>query len=158
MQAAKKEMVSKKTELDLATEEKHLDIVKEEKHIGNDSFNLNKLQNAILDIIDIYKEKDSNLEVTVLKQPVAVNDNLITFKLNAEIQRDIFQKLKPELHLLLRTKLNNHSIQLDCLINETEETNGKRKLYTNTDKFNYLKEKSGALVELQRRFGLDTDF
>ncbi len=156
MQAAKLEMVSKKTEH--LTEAKREDNSKEVKQLGKDAFDLNKLQNALLEIIDVYKEKGNNLEVSVLKQPVEINDNLITFNLNAEIQRDIFQKLKPELHVLIKEKLNNFSIQLECVMDETEETNGKRKLYTNTDKFNYLKEKSGALVELQRRFGLDTDF
>lgn len=158
MLAAKSEMVTKKAELANAKEEKPQENAGEETQLGNDSFDLNKVQNALLDIIDVYKEKENNLEVTVLKQPVEIQENTITFKLNAEIQKDIFQKLRPDLNLLLRAKLNNHLVHLDCVINEDEETNGKRKLYTNTDKFNYLKEKSEALVELQRRFGLDTDF
>lgn len=158
MQAAKSYMVTKKAELVSAIDEKKQDPSEKDIQLGNDSFDLNKVQNALLDIIDVYKERENNLEVTVLKQPVEIQKNTITFKLNAEIQKDIFQKLRPELNLLLRAKLNNHAILLDCLINENEDPTSKRKLYTNTDKFNYLKEKSGALVELQRRFGLDTDF
>jgi len=120
-------------------------------------FDLEKLQQILFEIIEDYKSHHKNLEVTVLKQPVSLENETITFHLNGEIQQDIFLKIKPEVLNILRRKLNNYSIHIEQEIKE-EESNGKRKLYTSTDKLLYLKEKSPALVELQKRFGLETDF
>lgn len=123
-----------------------------------EEFDLQKLNSILQEIILNYKEQHKNLETTVLKQPVELKGETITFKLNGEIQQDIFQKIKPEVFQLLRRKLNNYSIHLESVIVEEEAGDGKKKLYTSTDKLQYLKEKSPALVELQKRFGLETDF
>lgn len=122
-----------------------------------EEFDLQKLNSILQEIIFTYKEQHKNLETTVLKQPVELTGETITFKLNGEIQQDIFQKIKPEVFQLLRRKLNNYSIHLESVIVE-EVIDGKKKLYTSTDKLQYLKEKSPALIELQKRFGLETDF
>ncbi|WP_106567568.1 DNA polymerase III subunit gamma/tau [Cecembia rubra] len=122
-----------------------------------EEFDLQKLNSILQEIIFTYKEQHKNLETTVLKQPVELTGETITFKLNGEIQQDIFQKIKPEVFQLLRRKLNNYSIHLDSVIVE-EVIDGKKKLYTSTDKLQYLKGKSPALIELQKRFGLETDF
>jgi DNA polymerase-3 subunit gamma/tau len=136
---------------------------KEEEKVGlnpqlAEEFDLQKLNSILQEIILNYKEQHKNLETTVLKQPVELKGETITFKLNGEIQQDIFQKIKPEVFQLLRRKLNNYSIHLESVIVEEEAGDGKKKLYTSTDKLQYLKEKSPALVELQKRFGLETDF
>ena len=104
-----------------------------------------------------YRSHHKNLEVTVLKQPVSLDIETITFHLNGEIQQDIFLKIKPEILNMLRRKLNNYSIHIEQEIKE-EESGGKQKLYTSTDKLLFLKGKSPALIELQKRFGLETDF
>lgn len=122
-----------------------------------EEFDLPKLNSILQEIILSYKEQHKNLEMTILKQPVELKGDTITFKLSGEIQQDIFHKIKPDVFQLLRRKLNNYSIQLESVIVE-EVVDGKNKLYTNTEKFQYLKEKSPALVELQKRFGLETDF
>jgi rubrerythrin len=119
-------------------------------------FDLEKLHQILSEIVEDYKSHHKNLEVTVLKQPVSLENETITFHLNGEIQQDIFLKIKPEVLNILRRKLNNYSIHIEQDIKE--ESNGKRKLYTSTDKLLYLKEKSPALIELQKRFGLETDF
>lgn len=120
-------------------------------------FDLAKLKYEINEIIEDYKVHHRSLEMTVLKQPAILEGETITFQLNGEIQEGIFQKIKPEILQILRRKLNNYSIHLEAVIKE-EETNGKRKLYTSTDKLNHLLEKSPALEDLKRRFGLETDF
>jgi hypothetical protein len=122
-----------------------------------EEFDLSKLNSILQEVIFSYKEQHKNLETTILKQPVELTGDMITFKLSGEIQQDIFQKIKPDILQLLRRKLNNYSIQLDSMIVE-EVIDENKKLYTSTDKLHYLKEKSPALVELQKRFGLETDF
>ncbi|MFD2201925.1 DNA polymerase III subunit gamma/tau [Shivajiella indica] len=120
-------------------------------------FDLEKLQSVIAEVIEDYRSHHKNLEVTVLKQPVTLENETITFHLNGEIQQEIFNKIKPDVLSILRRKLNNYSIHVDQEIKE-EDFSEKRKLYTSTDKLKYLIEKSPALVELQKRFGLETDF
>lgn len=75
-----------------------------------------------------------------------------------DIQDDVFQKIKPEVLKHLRQKLNNSAIQITAEITEETEDPSVRKLYTNSDKFSFLLEKSPALKEFQKRFGLETDF
>ena len=120
-------------------------------------FDLARLKFEINEIIEEYKLHHRSLEMTVLKQPVILEKETITFQLNGDIQEGIFQKIKPDILQILRRKLNNYSIHLEAIIKE-EENEGKRKLYTSTDKLNFLLEKSPALMDLKRRFGLETDF
>jgi hypothetical protein len=115
------------------------------------------LKNVIHEIIEDLKSNHKTLEGTVLKQSFILEGETITFHLNGEIQQDIFFKIKNDILGILRRKLNNYSIHLDCEIKEDDESN-KKKLYTSTDKLHYLLEKSPALAELKKRFGLETDF
>ncbi|WP_373496086.1 hypothetical protein [Aquiflexum sp.] len=114
------------------------------------------MQQVLFEITEDYKTNHKNLEVTVLKQEFVLEGETITFHLNGELQQDIFQKIKADVLGLLRRKLNNYSIHIQSEIKE--EAEGKKKLYTSTDKLQYLKGKSPALAELQRRFQLETDF
>ncbi|KEO74365.1 hypothetical protein [Anditalea andensis] len=120
-------------------------------------FDFYKVQGVVNDIIYDYKEQGRSMELAVLKQPFDLRDNVAVFKLIGEIQKDIFNKAKPDILKLLRKKLNNYKIDLNFEIN-SEAINPGKKLYTSTDKLNYLREKSPALKELQKRFGLETDF
>ncbi|UJP65289.1 DNA polymerase III subunit gamma/tau [Mongoliitalea daihaiensis] len=123
-----------------------------------ETFDLPKLKFVLSEIIEDFKSNHKNLEITVLKQDIKLEGERIIFQLNGEIQEEIFHKLKPELLGILRRKLNNYSIALAAaLVEEDEESNAQR-LYTNTDKLRFLLQKSPALGELQKRFGLETDF
>ncbi|MCH6234570.1 DNA polymerase III subunit gamma/tau [Cognataquiflexum rubidum] len=140
----------------LEVEKPELESAKQSNQLA-EIFDLAKVKSEINEIIEDYKVHHRSLEMTVLKQPAILEGETITFQLNGEIQEGIFQKIKPEILQILRRKLNNYSIHLDAVIKE-EEPNGKRKLYTSTDKLNHLLEKSPALGDLKRRFGLETDF
>ncbi|WP_241321789.1 hypothetical protein [Belliella aquatica] len=120
-------------------------------------FDEGKLKNVLFDMVEEYKSSHKNLEVTVLKQPYKLEGERITFLLNGEIQQDIFNKNRPEVLNTLRRKLNNYNISIAAQIQEDAVPDGQ-KLYTSTDKLNYLLEKHGALRELQKKFGLETDF
>ena len=122
-----------------------------------ETFDQHKVQGVINDIKYDFKEQGKSMELTVLKQPFELVGEEIRFLLNGEIQRDIFTKLKPDLVKLLRQKLNNYKVEISLEINSEAVSPGK-KLYTSTDKLSYLRDKSPALKELQKRFGLETDF
>lgn len=120
-------------------------------------FDEGKLKNVLFEIVEEYKSSHKNLEVTVLKQPYRLEGENITFLLNGEIQLDIFNKNRFEVLNLLRRKLNNYTISIESQIQEDAVPEGL-KLYTSSDKLNYLLEKHGPLRELQKKFGLETDF
>lgn len=126
--------------------------------IGEDDFDESTIREALSEIIEDYKKKGKSLEITVLKQPFVLEGKKIKFKLIGDIQEDVFQKFKPEVLKFLRKKLNNASLLIHAEITEESEDPSVRKLYTNSDKFSFLLEKSPALKELQKRFGLETDF
>ncbi len=120
-------------------------------------FDFEKLRSVILDIIQEFKLNHKNLETTVLKQPFELAEEKVLFYVSGEIQEGVFQKIKPEVIKLLRKKLNNNQVTLHVEIRE-DQSHQKNKLYTSTDKLNFLKQKSKAFSELQKRFGLETDF
>lgn len=123
----------------------------------SEEFDILKVKSVVAEILQEFKSDHKNLEMTVLKQPFEIVDNTVLFILNGEIQKDVFLKIKPEVIGLLRQKLNNSQVRLELELRENI-TDDKPKLYTSTDKLNYLKEKSGAFRDLQNRFGLETDF
>jgi len=129
----------------------------EETAQTEEDFDFHKVQGVVNDIIYDYKEQGKSMELAVLKQPFELKGDIVTFQLSGEIQKDIFNKAKPDILKFLRKKINNYTIDLNFQIN-AEAVSPGRKLYTSTDKLTYLREKSPALKELQKRFGLETDF
>ncbi|MDO9554626.1 DNA polymerase III subunit gamma/tau [Rhodonellum sp.] len=123
----------------------------------SDTFDLTRVKEVVAEILLEFKADHKNLEMTVLKQPFEIVDNTILFILNGEIQKDVFLKIKPEFVGLLRQKLKNTQVRLDLELRENI-ADDTPKLYTSTDKLNFLKGKSGAFRDLQNRFGLETDF
>jgi len=120
-------------------------------------FNAGKVQAVLEDIIYTFKEQGKNMEISILRQPFDVSSEKVVFFLSGEIQKDLFSKIRQEVTLLMREGLKNHGVDLGFEIKE-DAVSPSKKLYTSSDKLNYLREKSPALKELQQRFGLETDF
>jgi hypothetical protein len=108
-------------------------------------------------VISEFKEKGKHMEGTVIRQPFKIEGNKILFLLNGEIQKDIFEKIRPELTGILKQSFHQQPLEVSFEINHLPE-DSPLKLYTSSDKLRYLREKSPALKELQKRFGLETDF
>lgn len=115
------------------------------------------IQEVLDKIIFEFKEKGKHMEMAVIRQPFTVEGNRILFLLDGGIQKDIFEKIKPALTGMLKRSLQ--PVQLEVAFQIKPPSAGAAgKLYTSTDKLRYLREKSPALKELQKRFGLETDF
>jgi hypothetical protein len=98
------------------------------------------------------------MEVAILDQQIQVRDNgEVVLKVMGHVQEEIAGKMKPDLVGLIRQLTGAERVVITLELRE-EVDNGKPKLYTNTDKLNYLREKHPALAEFQRKFGLDVDF
>lgn len=132
----------------------------EVKQVENSSnFLTQALLNAhIFSIQEHFKKAGKNLELAILDQEIKVRDGgELVLEVVGHVQEEIAGKMKPELVSLIRqfTGVDRVIIAIE-LKEEVESTTPK--LYTNSDKFNYLREKHPALAELQRKFGLETDF
>ncbi len=121
------------------------------------AFDQSEIQEVLDKLIQEFKEMGNNMEISVIRQPFEISGEKIIFLLNGEIQKDIFVKLRPELTGRLRRSLQNRNVEVSFQINP-QPVSTASKLYTSTDKLLYLREKSPALKELQKRFGLETDF
>lgn len=115
------------------------------------------LKTALDEVIISFKENHKNLETAVLKQPYEIKGSQVIFLLGGGIQEDVFGKVKPELTRLLRKKLRHAALEVSFEIRE-EAVDPAKNLYTSREKLTYLLGKSPALKELQKRFGLETDF
>lgn len=105
-----------------------------------------------------FKEADKNLELAILDQEIKVRtDGEVILEVAGHMQEEIAGKMKPELAGLVRQLTGADRVMISVELKEEVET-GAPKLYTNTDKFNYLRERHPALAELQRKFGLEADF
>ncbi|HLT08908.1 MAG TPA: hypothetical protein VK014_15370 [Cyclobacteriaceae bacterium] len=128
-----------------------------EENLARENFDMGKVQAVVEDIIYNFKEQKKFMEISILRQPIDVTGERIVFYLNGEIQKDLFLKIRHEITHLIRKGVQNHKAEVSYEIKE-DAVSPVKKLYTSTDKLNYLREKSPALKELQKRFGLETDF
>jgi hypothetical protein len=109
-------------------------------------------------IQEFFRKAGRQMEVAILDQPIQVRDNgEVVLEVMGHVQEEIAGKMKPDLVGLIRQLTGVERVVITLELRE-EVDNGKPKLYTNTDKLNYLREKHPALAEFQRKFGLDVDF
>jgi len=99
--------------------------------------------------------KGQSAEYHLLNQPYTLKGNTITLLLTNPIEEPLLQGLKSDLLAFLREHINNSTLQVE---GEMQQTNVKRKAYTNKEKFEYLLEKNPLLKDLQEKLGLDPDY
>ncbi len=73
--------------------------------------------------------------------------------LNNQLLMPRFEKLKPELHKFLRDGLQNDHLILEAVISNAPPR--VKRLYTDVEKLEHLKQKYPALADLQDLLGLD---
>lgn len=91
----------------------------------------------------------------MLSQPFQLNGNQIIVTLLSPVHETMLNNIKVELAGFLREKLRNSNIQVTGLLTQSDD---KKIIYTNRDKFDYLADKNPILKEMKDRLGLDTDF
>lgn len=105
-----------------------------------------------------FRKAGKKMELAILDQPIQVKDGgEVVLGVMGSIQEEIAGKMKPELVGLIRQFTGADRVTITVELVE-EVDNGRPKLYTNTDKLNYLRDKHPALAEFQRKFGLEVDF
>ncbi|WPR73719.1 hypothetical protein [Algoriphagus sp. NG3] len=115
------------------------------------------LDEVFVDVKSHFQQQGKSLELAILGQSMKLKNGVVLLEVMGHVQEEIAQKMKPELIRVLRElgKVKPFKIELEL---KEELESERNKLYTSTDKFNFLKEKHPALAEFQRKFGLETDF
>jgi DNA polymerase III subunit gamma/tau len=72
------------------------------------------------------------------------------------VQFDRISELKIDVLGFLKKECNNNSIQIEAEV-VIDNSPNKSKLYTDRDKFEFLAEKHPFLLDMKKRFGLDTN-
>ncbi|TFV93259.1 hypothetical protein E4S40_13445 [Algoriphagus kandeliae] len=121
------------------------------------SFTQELLEKNLPEILTHFKNLGKNLELAILQQPIKVKGGDLVIEVIGSVQEEIAEKMKPDLVGLVRklTGANSFSVHLEVK-EEIQETH--QKLYTDRDKMNFLIKKHPALMELAKKFELDTDF
>ena len=93
--------------------------------------------------------------MALLNHEYLSNEGLISIQIHNPILEIIFDKIKVELIAHLRKTLKNNSIRIEL---EKLESESKKMIYTNKEKFDHLAEQYPTIKLLQEKLGLDTDF
>lgn len=118
-------------------------------------------QEILDDVFPMVKEHfqklGKSMDLAILGEAMRMNNDALTLEVMGHVQEELALKMKPELVKIVRELGNVNHFKIEIELKEELESE-RNKLYTSTDKFNFLKEKHAALGEFQRRFGLETDF
>ncbi|MCF8319253.1 MAG: DNA polymerase III subunit gamma/tau [Sphingobacteriaceae bacterium] len=102
-------------------------------------------------------KKDGKINLFTLLNsgnPTLSDGHLIEFTLENKIQEELLLHERVDLLNFLRTDLNNFQLELKTIV--AEQTEGKR-LYTSTEKYEYMVEKNPAVEEFRKTFNLDLE-
>ena len=98
----------------------------------------------------------SMMHYSLLNRPVQANEqHMILLRVDNPVQEDQFNDLRSEFLGELRRRTGYSRLNVTVELVERVETS--RKLYTSTDKMDYLMERYPMLVEMKQRLGLDVD-
>lgn len=128
-----------------------------DESIPKQPLNLDTIKGVFEEILEDFKKDHKNMEMALLNQPFELRNREVVFMLSSGLHEDLFPKLKPELTGILRRKLRQPDVEVTFEITE-QAVDPLKNLYTSREKLTYLMEKSPALKELKKRFGLEADF
>ncbi|WBO84774.1 DNA polymerase III subunit gamma/tau [Hymenobacter yonginensis] len=98
----------------------------------------------------------SMMHYSLLNRPVQANEqHMILLRVDNPVQEDLFNELRSEFLGELRRRTGYPRLNVTVEIVERVETG--RKLYTSSDKMDYLMEKYPMLSEMKQKLGLDVD-
>lgn len=115
------------------------------------------LDQVFVEVREHFQRIGKSMELAILGQSLKMKDGMVMLEVMGHVQEELALKMKPELVRIVRELASVNHFKIGVEVKEELESE-RNKLYTSTDKFNFLKEKHPALGEFQRRFGLETDF
>ena len=115
--------------------------------------------NTNIDLVTVVQQlkKDGKINLFTLLNsgnPTLSDGHLIEFTLENKVQEELLLHERVDLLNFLRTDLNNFQLELKTIV--AEQAEGKR-LYTSTEKYEYMVEKNPAVEEFRKTFNLDLE-
>ncbi|SNC68302.1 DNA polymerase-3 subunit gamma/tau [Hymenobacter gelipurpurascens] len=102
------------------------------------------------------RKQHSMSEYSVLNRPVQANEqHVVVLRVDNPVQEDQFNEFRAGFLGELRRRTGYPRLNVQVEVVERVDTG--RKLYTSTDKLEYLMEKYPMLSEMKQKLGLDTD-
>ena len=101
-------------------------------------------------------ETSKLLFVTLTKNKPVLKDNILEITIDNKIQEEEIRIRKPEILDFLRKNVRNTNIQLEVVINQTLDKEGK--IYTDSDKFKKMVEINPELQKLKDELNLEIEF
>lgn len=115
------------------------------------------LQRVWQEMVEERRAQERMSEYWVLNRPVSANpEHLIELTVDNPIQVDQFNEIRVEFLAELRRRTGHPRLTVQPVVVAAAPT--ARKLYTATDKYEYLAERFPALREAKQRLGLEADF
>ncbi|HLF35507.1 MAG TPA: DNA polymerase III subunit gamma/tau [Cyclobacteriaceae bacterium] len=127
-----------------------------EGNIPSNKFSMTQLKEAWNEFTEYLKKQSNEIEYKLMERDFTLEeDHKIILPIDNIIEEDILARFKQDLLKHLRTNLKNDQVNIETKLKKSES--GK-KLFTNTDKFQYLAKKYPTLNDLKSKLGLDPDF
>ncbi|PLX01520.1 MAG: hypothetical protein C0594_13080 [Marinilabiliales bacterium] len=82
-----------------------------------------------------------------------VDSARLLFLVNTESQKESLKEINNQLENFLKKDLNNKHLVINIEVSEAKQD--KKKLYTDSDKLQYLKDQNPNVSALQKQFNLD---
>ncbi len=121
-----------------------------------DEFSEKELQDLWKESLQNLKDSGKKIEFNSLENsPISLQENYeMELKLPSNAAKDFFDKEKTNILQFLRKKLNNFSITVNVIIEESKEVKNP---YTPQEKFDYLAKKNPYLKTMKERLNLDVE-
>ncbi|NMM49544.1 hypothetical protein [Marinigracilibium pacificum] len=119
------------------------------------TFNKENIKTALTELQEKVKNSSALFQV-MLKQPFKIKDDgEIILSINSSVQEELFKERKGEIYGYLKSRIDHPSLTLSHEVAANDVTGNK--LYTDRDKFDYLKNEVPLLKDLIDRLGLDPE-
>ncbi|MCS7018132.1 MAG: hypothetical protein RMJ87_03275 [Cytophagales bacterium] len=120
---------------------------------------IEQVQAAWEQFAEQYRQQEKPLIVSMLTwRPITFTYPTITHALrNNATDDEAFKQVRNQLLSFLRQQLNCPQLVLETIEVPVEEANAVKKMYTNTDRFNFLAEQFPLLNNLRNMLGLDIE-
>ena len=135
---------------------------KTEKDLDNNKIKTNKIEkvpfteDSFIALLEEFTKSlnDKNSEIAILKKKYTIEDHMITFHLDNDLEGTIFDSISNKFKEQLKARFEK-KVSLRKGITQTIK---EKAIYTNKDKFDYLSKKNKNLKDLQNKLGLDYEF
>ena len=135
---------------------------KTEKDLENNKIKTNKIEkvpfteDSFIALLEEFTKSlnDKNSEIAILKKKYTIEDHMITFHLDNDLEGTIFDSISNKFKEQLKARFEKKV----SLRKDITQTIKEKAIYTNKDKFDYLSKKNKNLKDLQNKLGLDYEF